>query len=82
VAIDRNAALKQAEKLLRQGKLDGAIDQYVRLIEEEPEDWNAINALGDLYLRANKHDLAADQFVRVGDHQFSEGFFSKAAALY
>jgi tetratricopeptide (TPR) repeat protein len=82
VAIDRDATLKQAEKLLRQGKLDGAIEQYVRLLEEQPEDWNSINALGDLYLRAGKNGQAADQFIRIADHQFAEGFFPKSAALY
>jgi Flp pilus assembly protein TadD len=48
VAIDREATLKQADKLVRQGKLDGAIAEYVRLVDEYPTDWNAINALGDL----------------------------------
>jgi tetratricopeptide (TPR) repeat protein len=82
VAVDRNAALKQADKLLRDGKLDGAIEQYLRLIDDQPEDWNAINALGDLYLRAGKNDLAAEQFTRIADHQFAEGFLQKSAALY
>jgi tetratricopeptide (TPR) repeat protein len=82
VAIDRDAALKQAEKLLRQGKLDGAIAEYVRLVEDQPQDWNSINALGDLYLRAGKNDKAIEHFVRIADHQFSEGFFAKSAALY
>ena len=82
MAIDRDATLKQAANLLRQGKLDGAIDQYVRLITEQPEDWNSANALGDLYLRAGKNDLAAEQFTRIADHQFAEGFLPKSAALY
>jgi len=82
VAIDRDATLKQAEKLLRQGKLDGAIAEYVRLVEDQPRDWNSINALGDLYARAGRNDKAIEQFIRVADHQFSEGFFPKSAALY
>ena len=80
--IDRDAILKQAEKLLRQGKLDGAIAEYVRLIEDQPQDWNSINALGDLYVRAGKNDKAIEQYIRIADHQFSEGFFPKSAALY
>jgi tetratricopeptide (TPR) repeat protein len=80
--IDRDAILKQAEKLLRQGKLDGAIAEYVRLVEDQPQDWNSINALGDLYVRAGKNDRAIEQFIRIADHQFSEGFFPKSAALY
>ena len=82
MAVDRDAALKQAEKLLRQGKLDGAIQEYVRLIEDQPKDWNSMNALGDLYLRAGNTDRAVEQFIRVTDHLFGEGFYPKAAALY
>jgi len=82
VAIDRDAALKKAEKFLRQGKLDGAIEEYVRLVEDQPRDWNSINALGDLYVRAGDTDRAVEQFTRIADHLFAEGFFPKAAALY
>jgi len=82
VPIDRDAALKTAERLLRQGKLDGAIEQYVRLVEEQPRDWNSINTLGDLYVRAGDTERAVTQYSRIADHLFAEGFFPKAAALY
>jgi tetratricopeptide (TPR) repeat protein len=82
VALDRADALKKAEKFLRQGKLDSAIQEYVRLIEEYPRDWNAINALGDLYVRAADTERAVAQFARVADHLFDEGFLPKASALY
>ena len=82
MAIRRDTALKKAEKLLRQGKLDGAIEEYVRLVEDRPEDWNSINALGDLYLRAGDSDSAAVQFIRVADHLFGDGSLPRAAALY
>ena len=80
--IDREATLKQADKLLKQGKVDAAIAAYVRLIDEQPQDWTTINALGDLYLRAGNNDKAIEQYIRVADHQFAEGFFPKSAALY
>src|ERR1044071_1853161 len=82
VPIDREASLKKAEKLLRQGNLAGAIEEYERLIADQPRDWNAINALGDLYVRASDADRAVAQFARIADHLFEEGFFPKAAALY
>jgi tetratricopeptide (TPR) repeat protein len=82
VPIDRVETLKKAEKLLRQGKLDGAIAEYVRLVEDQPKDWNSINALGDLYVRAGQPDKAVAQFTRVADYLIAEGFFPKAAALY
>jgi Flp pilus assembly protein TadD len=82
VAIDRDALLKEADKLLRQNKLDGAIAQYVRLLDDQPQDWNTVNTLGDVYVRAGKNDKAIEQYIRIADHQFSEGFFPKSAALY
>ena len=50
--IDRWTALKQAEKLFRQGRLDGATAQYVRPVAHQSRDWRATNARGDLYMRA------------------------------
>ena len=58
MASEREEALKKAEKLLRQGKLDLAIAEYARMIEEQPRDWNTRNTLGDLYIRAGKPDQA------------------------
>ena len=82
MSIDRESALRQAEKLQREGRLDLAIAAYVRLVEAQPRDWNTINTLGDLYLRAGDVDRGVAQFVQIADHLFSEGFFPKAAALY
>jgi tetratricopeptide (TPR) repeat protein len=82
VPIDRPLALRNAEKLLRQGKLDAAIAEYLRVVEDQPQDWNTANVLGDLYMRAGQSDKAVEQFVRIADSLSREGFRSKAAALY
>ena len=52
--IDRAVTLRNAEKLIRQGKLDAAIAEFVRLVEDQPRDWNGKNSLADLYARAGK----------------------------
>jgi Flp pilus assembly protein TadD len=82
VSIDRVASLKKAEKLLRQGRLEGAIGEYVRLVEDHPLDWNAVNALGDLYVLVGAADCAVTQFLRGTDQLFGEGLLFRAAALY
>jgi len=64
VAIDRVATLRNAEKLLRQGKLAQAIAEYVRVVEDQPHDWNTANTLGDLYVRGGQIEKAVEQFVR------------------
>ena len=80
--VDRDAALKKADKQLGHGNLAGAIEEYVRVVEEYPRDWNTINTLGDLYARSGDIDRAVAHYTRVADHLFEEGFFAKAAALY
>ena len=80
--VDRPAILRNAEKLLRSGKLDQAIAEYLRIVEDQPADWNTANALGDLYVRAAQTDRAIEQFVRIADHLRVEGFLPKAAAVY
>lgn len=80
--IDRAATLRNAEKLLRQGKLDSAIAEYLRVVAEQPRDWNTANTLGDLYVRAGQVDKAVDQFVRIADGLSEDGFLPKAIALY
>jgi tetratricopeptide (TPR) repeat protein len=82
LASEREEALKKAEKLLRQGKLDLAIAEYARMIEEQPRDWNTRNTLGDLYIRASKPDQACAQYMMIADHLMHEGFFPRAAAIY
>jgi tetratricopeptide (TPR) repeat protein len=80
--FDRDAALKNAEKSLRLGKIEAAIAEYARIVEAQPRDWNSANALGDLYVRANQIDKGVSYYTRIADHLAGEGFYPKAAALY
>jgi tetratricopeptide (TPR) repeat protein len=80
--FNRETALKAAEKALRQGRIDAAITEYVRIVEAQPRDWNSANALGDLYVRANQVDKGLAQYTRIADHLAKEGFYPKAGALY
>jgi tetratricopeptide (TPR) repeat protein len=82
VPIDRAATLRNAEKLIRQGKLPDAIAEYVRLVEDQPGDWNLANSLGDLYARAGQVDKAIAQFGQIADSLNDEGAGAKAAAVY
>jgi tetratricopeptide (TPR) repeat protein len=80
--IDRAVTLRNAEKLIRQGKLEAAIAEFVRIVEDQPNDWNAKNTLGDLYARAGQVDKAIDQFMEIADNLNEEGAVAKAGAIY
>ena len=78
MAIDREDTLKKAEKLLRQGKLDAAIAEYVKVVDEHPGDWATANTLGDLYVRAGQQNMAAAQYTRIGRHFSRRRLLSKS----
>lgn len=80
--FDRESALKNAEKAIKQGRVDAAIAEYVRIVEAQPRDWNSANALGDLYVRASQVEKGVQQYTRIADHLAEEGFYPKALALY
>src|SRR4051812_46511244 len=81
-SFDRNGTLRNAEKLLRQGKLEAAAAEYLRVVEDQPGDWNTANTLGDLYSRAGQTDRAIEQFLKVAESLREEGQYVKAAAIY
>ncbi len=72
----------QAEKCLRQGRVDDAIAHYRDLAHLEPVEWGVVKQLADLLERAGQREGAARQFARWADYLFAEGFHAKAAALY
>ena len=80
--FNKAKALRSAEKSLSQGKVQAAIGEYRRIIEQEPNDWTALNMLGDLHVRAGQPDDAIDLFTRVAEHYRSQGFALKAIAMY
>jgi tetratricopeptide (TPR) repeat protein len=82
LTTDREATLKNAEKFLRVGRLDAAIVEYARVVDDHPRDWNSANTLGDLYLRAGQPARAVPLYKGVADHLLAEGFYPKAAALF
>jgi tetratricopeptide (TPR) repeat protein len=82
VAIDRTRTLKEAEKLLRQGRLDAAIEEYQRVLAAFPHDWTTANVLGDCYYRAQQSDKAVEQYVLIADHLMRDGLMQPAGALY
>ena len=80
--FDREGALKRAEKALRLGRVDTAIEEYQAIVLAQPRDWNSANALGDLFVRSGQLDKGVEQYTRIADHLHDEGFYPKASALY
>lgn len=79
---NRQAAIRAAEKLLRLGKLQPAIDAYARLVDEQPGDLETALLLAQLHLRARDIDGASARFGGIADALRQEGALDKAFATY
>jgi tetratricopeptide (TPR) repeat protein len=82
MAFDKVKAIRAAEKSLAQGKIPAAIQEYERIVGYEPDDFSALNTLGDLYARVEKRTEAAACYRRVAEHYREQGFTLKAVAMY
>ena len=82
MGFDKAKAISAAEKYLAQGKIPSAITEYCRIVERDPNDYSALNTLGDLYARTKKPKDAIECFLRVADHYREQGFTLKAIAIY
>src|SRR5712671_4420336 len=82
MAIQRDKIIASAEKLVAKGKIEPAIKEYERLLDDNPSDVNTLNRIGDLWVRINRNDEAVKVFGRIADHYSRDGFFFKAIAIY
>ena len=82
MAVNREQILQSAEKLLSRGKLDQALKEYLRVLEDNPKDIPTLNKVGDLYVRMNRPGESIPYFERIADFYSKDGFFLKAIAIY
>src|SRR3954447_2462717 len=82
MAVQRDKVIASAEKLVAKGKIEPAIKEYERLLEDNPNDVNTLNRIGDLWVRINRNEEAVKVFGRIADHYSRDGFFLKAIAIY
>lgn len=82
MAVNRDQVLQSAEKLLSRGKLDQALKEYRRVLEDNPKDISTLNKVGDLYVRMNRPAESIPYFTRIADFYSKDGFFLKAIAIF
>jgi tetratricopeptide (TPR) repeat protein len=81
MAIDRAKVQKDAEKLLAAGKVDRAIEEFRKILEDNPKDLALMNKIGDLCIQANRLPEAVDIFKRLALGYERDGFHARATAI-
>ncbi|MGB7924922.1 MAG: tetratricopeptide repeat protein [Pyrinomonadaceae bacterium] len=82
MGFDKTKVVRAAEKYLAQGKIPAAIKEYRQIVDHDPDDFTALNMLGDLYVRTDKKKEAIACFARIAEHYREQGFDLKAIAMY
>jgi tetratricopeptide (TPR) repeat protein len=82
MALNREQVIQTAERYVSRGKVEAAIKEYRKLLEENPTDAGTLNRVGDLWVRLNRIGEACKIFGQTADHYTADGFFVKAIAIY
>jgi tetratricopeptide (TPR) repeat protein len=82
VPIDREKVLQAAQKYVEKKRYDGAIAEYQKLIQDDPNDARTLLKIGDLQARLQAYPEAIATYDRVGQHYATQGFSLKAVAVY
>lgn len=70
------------QKKAPKDKKDKDVEKYEKMLEETPDDRNALNALGDLYAKRGDAAKACEYYQEVGRLYAKDGFTLKAIAVY
>jgi tetratricopeptide (TPR) repeat protein len=82
VATDREKTLQSAQKYVDKRRYDKAIEEYQKIIREDPEDARTLLKIGDLQSRMQAYAEAIATYDRVGQYYAAKGFALKAIAVY
>ena len=82
MASKRDALVASAEKSLAKGKVDAALKDYQKVLEDIPGDVGILNKVGDLLMRLNRNEEAIPYFTKIAEHFAKDGFFLRGIAIY
>src|SRR5437870_3468786 len=81
MSFNKADAYKVASKYVQQGRLQAAIDEYRKLLRDEPNNSTVLNLLGDLYGKVGNKTEAINCFARIADLYKKQDSSSKAIAI-
>lgn len=81
LAAHRDARLARCARLAASGRMRRALEGYLGLAEEMPENLEARNRAGDLLVRAGQIARALELFASIAEAYELQGFEAKTAAI-
>ncbi|HWN67557.1 MAG TPA: tetratricopeptide repeat protein, partial [Haliangium sp.] len=82
MAFNKNKVMEVARRYTDKGQLDKAIKEYLRVVDDDPQDVRVWLKIGDLYVKKGAKREATETYQRVAEFYSGQGFFLKAVAVY
>src|ERR1044071_8342726 len=82
MAYNKSKYVEAAQKLLNQGKVPQAINEYQLILKYEPKDQVTLMTIGELYIRQGETFQAIEYFERLAQIFVGDGFLSEARPLF
>ena len=74
--------LEKAEKYLQRGKLEGALEEYLQVLDDQPSNQTVRQTAADLCVTLNRTTDAARLFAHLFDAQTASGDTARATLTY
>ncbi|MCC6543409.1 MAG: tetratricopeptide repeat protein [Nitrospirae bacterium] len=85
MSIDKSKILETAQQYTGRGQIQKAIDEWKKLLTDNPNDANIYNSIGDMYLKYQTNEQGKDDaianYVKAAEIFESSGFALKAIAV-
>jgi tetratricopeptide (TPR) repeat protein len=82
LGIDKENVLDTAQKYILKGQHKKAINEYLKLVEADPQDTRLHLKLGDLYLKNGEEDKAIQAYLKVAGLYREEDLNFRAISIY
>ncbi len=79
---DKKTVVKMAYIYSQEGRWDKAVAEYKKLIKLDPEDFNAQNMLGDVYVKKGEIQPAYESYMVAAEAYNRLGQMEKATVVY
>jgi tetratricopeptide (TPR) repeat protein len=82
VPVDREKVAQAAQKFVEKKRYDKAVEEYQKILAEDPRDVRTLLKVGDLRLKAEQYPDAITTYETVGQFYLQQKALPKALAVY
>ncbi|MBK8253198.1 MAG: tetratricopeptide repeat protein [Polyangiaceae bacterium] len=82
MAVDREKVAQTAQKFVEKKRFDKAVEEYQKILAEDPRDVRTLLKVGDLRLKAEQYPDAITTYETVGQFYLQQKALPKALAVY